>query len=213
MHGTGGIQAHRASQEDRRSINNPDVDVAQGVFVYPKTIQDHRLRDGDVVKAHISTSEGKSMTLGEVGDVFNPETFGVPRGARRDAKKGFSIHAIIEGSFWMFSHGNERNKLICHSPYLSVLGALACACFHQDRFALSTSFLLLVVRPGATSSVLAPNCVLAKGRAEGAPRGPEVGGHPSRKSHRAGRRGRDLPQRLRHDRFRENVSFCHFGRR
>ncbi|CAK9059507.1 unnamed protein product [Durusdinium trenchii] len=52
--------------EDRRSINNPDVDVAQGVFVYPKTIQDHRLRDGDVVKAQISTSEGKSMVVRRV---------------------------------------------------------------------------------------------------------------------------------------------------
>ena len=52
-------------QEDRRSVENPEVPEAEmGVFLSPSCIQNHKLRDGDVVKAVICKDGGKSMTLG-----------------------------------------------------------------------------------------------------------------------------------------------------
>jgi len=52
-------------QEDRRSVENPEVPEAEmGVFLSPSCINNHKLRDGDVVKAVICKDGGKSMTLG-----------------------------------------------------------------------------------------------------------------------------------------------------
>jgi len=50
------------SKEDRRSISNPDIKEAEmGVFMNPSTIENYNLRDGDVVKALICSTQGKSM--------------------------------------------------------------------------------------------------------------------------------------------------------
>lgn len=52
------------SKEDRRSISNPDIKEAEmGVFMNPSTIENYNLRDGDVVKALICSTQGKSMWL------------------------------------------------------------------------------------------------------------------------------------------------------
>eukprot|EP00434_Breviolum_minutum_P017439 symbB.v1.2.015390.t3/scaffold1137.1/size135798/9 len=55
------------AKEDRRSISNPDIKEAEmGVFMNPSTIENYNLRDGDVVKALICSTQGKSMIVKKV---------------------------------------------------------------------------------------------------------------------------------------------------